>query len=61
MRSARLVVDVGIHKFGWSRQNAIDFLINNTGYTVDVATAQVDIYISTPGKAVAYKGQLTSE
>ena len=55
LRSARLVVDVGIHKFGWSRQNAIDFLINNTGYTVDVATAQVDIYISTPGKAVAYK------
>ena len=55
LRSARLVVDVGIHKFGWSRQSAIDFLMKNTGYTLDVATTQVDVYISTPGKAVAYK------
>ena len=54
-RSARLVVDVDNHKFGWSRQTAIDFLMKNTGYTLDVATAQVDVYISTPGKAVAYK------
>ena len=55
LRSARLVVDVGIHKFGWSRQNAIDFLINNTGYSVSVATHQVDSYIATPGRATSYK------
>lgn len=55
LRSARLVVDIGIHRFGWSRSKAIEYLMNNTGYSLETATAQVDRYISSPGQAVAYK------
>ena len=55
LRSARLVIDVGIHLYGWSRKSAIDFLMNNTGYSQETAAEQVDRYISTPGQAVAYK------
>lgn len=58
-RSCRLVVDTGIHYFGWSRQKAIDFMKANTSMTeLDIA-AEVDRYIAWPGQALAYKiGQL---
>jgi uncharacterized protein (DUF885 family) len=58
-RAARLVVDTGIHSLGWDRQQAIDFMLANTGKTEHEATVEIDRYITWPGQALAYKiGQL---
>jgi len=58
-RAVRLVVDTGIHSFGWSREKAIDFMMKNTGKDDHEATVEIDRYISWPGQALAYKiGQL---
>ena len=58
-RAARLVVDTGIHALGWSRQQAIDLLVERTGIDVEFATSEVDRYTSWPGQALAYMiGQL---
>jgi uncharacterized protein (DUF885 family) len=58
-RACRLVVDTGIHAKGWSRQQAIDFMKENTALSEHNITAEVDRYISNPGQALAYKiGQL---
>ncbi len=54
-RACRLVVDTGIHAFGWSRQRAIDFMAENTALTLHNITTEVDRYISWPGQALAYK------
>ncbi len=54
-RACRLVVDTGIHYFGWSRQQAIDYMAENTALSLHNITAEVDRYISWPGQAVAYK------
>lgn len=54
-RALRLVVDTGIHAFGWSRQRAIDYMVQNSGLSVANITAEVDRYISWPGQALAYK------
>lgn len=58
-RSVRLVVDTGIHAFGWTREEAIRFFRENTGKSeVDIAV-EVDRYIVWPAQALAYKmGQL---
>ena len=53
-RAARLVVDTGIHALGWSRQQAIDFMVEQTGVEVATVTSEVDRYISLPGQALAY-------
>ncbi|MBX7133076.1 MAG: DUF885 domain-containing protein [Fimbriimonadaceae bacterium] len=59
LRCARLVVDTGIHYFGWSRQRAIRFMQENTGLSPSDVLSEVDRYIATPGQALAYKcGQL---
>jgi uncharacterized protein (DUF885 family) len=59
LRAGRLVVDTGLHAFGWSRQRAIDFLIENTGESPTIVADQVDRYLSWPGQALAYMvGQL---
>jgi uncharacterized protein (DUF885 family) len=59
LRAARLVVDTGIHALGWSRQQAIDFMVERTGLHRDFVTSEVDRYTSNPGQALAYMiGQL---
>ena len=58
-RACRLVIDTGIHSEGWSRQQAIDYLMANAGKDEHEATVEVDRYIASPGQALAYKiGQL---
>jgi uncharacterized protein (DUF885 family) len=54
-RACRLVVDTGIHAFGWTREQAIDYMVANTGQTRAQMTAEVDRYIVLPGQATAYK------
>ncbi len=58
-RAARLVVDTGIHAKGWSRQQAIDYMVGVTGMPVTDVTTEIERYMSMPGQACAYKvGQL---
>ncbi len=58
-RAARLVVDTGLHDQGWSRQRAIDYLIDTTGIDVGKVSSEVDRYTSWPGQALGYMiGQL---
>ena len=58
-RAGRLVVDTGIHAEGWSRQQAIDYLLEHSALAPNNIDNEVDRYISWPGQAVAYKlGQL---
>jgi uncharacterized protein (DUF885 family) len=54
-RASRLVVDTGIHAFGWSRQRAIDFMVDNTALSRANIEAEVNRYITNPGQALAYK------
>ena len=53
-RAARLVVDTGLHAFGWTRQQAIDFMVERTGRDLPFVTSEVDRYYSWPGQALAY-------
>ena len=60
LRAMRLVVDSGLHAFGWSRDRAIDYMMANSPESRTDATAEVERYIVNPGQALAYKvGQLT--
>ncbi len=54
-RACRLVVDTGVHYFGWSRDEAIEFMASNSGLAMHNIRAEVDRYISWPGQALAYK------
>jgi uncharacterized protein (DUF885 family) len=54
LRAARLVVDPGMHVLGWSRQQAIDYLLAHTTETKADAEAEIDRYLATPGQATAY-------
>jgi len=54
-RACRLVVDTGIHAMKWTRQQAIDFLVENTGRGVGAMTSEVDRYCASPGQACGYK------
>ena len=59
-RAARLVIDTGIHRYGWSRQKAIDYLASHTALSQHEVQTEVDRYISWPGQALSYKlGELT--
>jgi uncharacterized protein (DUF885 family) len=54
-RACRLVVDTGIHYQGWTRKQAIDYMIKNTSLSRHNIVAEVDRYIAWPGQALAYK------
>jgi len=54
-RACRLVVDTGMHAKGWSRQQAIDYLAENTALSMADVTMQIDRYISWPAQALSYK------
>jgi uncharacterized protein (DUF885 family) len=54
-RATRLVVDTGIHAKGWSKQQAIDYMTDNTALSAANIEAEVNRYISWPGQALAYK------
>jgi uncharacterized protein (DUF885 family) len=60
LRAMRLVVDTGIHAKGWTRDQAIAYMLANSGESKTDATAEVERYIAIPSQAVAYKvGSLT--
>jgi len=55
LRAMRLVVDTGLHSKGWTRQQAIDFMLANSGMTETEVVAEVERYIAIPSQALAYK------
>lgn len=60
LRAMRLVVDSGLHAKGWTRDQAIKYMTDNSPMPFSDATAEVERYIAIPGQALAYKiGQLT--
>ncbi|WP_027392722.1 DUF885 domain-containing protein [Aquimarina latercula] len=54
-RAVRLVVDTGIHHKKWTREQAIDYMVQNTGMTTTEVTTEIERYIVWPGQACAYK------
>ncbi len=60
LRAMRLVVDTGLHAKGWTREQAIDYMLANSGMGRTDATAEVERYIANPAQALSYKiGALT--
>jgi uncharacterized protein (DUF885 family) len=54
-RAARLVVDTGIHAFGWTYDEALQYMIETTGMNPDFLAFEVSRYIAWPGQATSYK------
>ncbi|WP_083550517.1 DUF885 domain-containing protein [Sphingorhabdus lutea] len=55
LRAMRLVVDTGLHSKGWTREQAIDYMMANSDMGKTDATAEVERYIAIPTQALAYK------
>ncbi|APV48701.1 hypothetical protein BWI17_02790 [Betaproteobacteria bacterium GR16-43] len=55
LRACRLAIDTGIHAFGWTREQSIKYLLDNSGVHDAYATAEIDRYIAWPGQALGYK------
>jgi uncharacterized protein (DUF885 family) len=55
LRAMRLVVDTGLHSKGWTREQAIDYMLANSDMGKTDATAEVERYIAIPSQALAYK------
>ena len=53
--ACRLVVDTGLHAFGWTREQSIRYLADNAGIAESAAIAETDRYILNPGQALGYK------
>lgn len=53
-RAARLVIDTGLHEYGWTRDQAIDYLASHTALAKHDVVTEVDRYISWPGQALSY-------
>lgn len=54
LRATRLVVDTGLHALGWSRQQAVDYMVANSPMTEGICRPEVDRYIVSPGQACSY-------
>lgn len=54
-RAVRLVVDTGIHAKGWTREQAIQYMVENTGMSDTEVTTEIERYMALPGQACAYK------
>ncbi len=54
MRAVRLVVDTGLHAFGWSRERAVEYAVSHVPMAPEVMAAEIDRYIVMPGQALAY-------
>lgn len=54
-RASRLVIDTGLHQFGWTREQAIDYLRAHAALSEHEITTEIDRYIAWPGQALAYK------
>jgi uncharacterized protein (DUF885 family) len=58
-RAVRLVVDTGLHANGWTREQAIEYMVSTTGMGESEVTSEIERYMALPGQALAYKvGQL---
>ena len=54
-RAVRLVVDTGLHAKRWSREQAVQWAMDNSGRTREAMTSEIDRYVGTPGQACGYK------
>ena len=54
-RACRLVIDVGLHAKGWTRDQAVNYLASNTALSLHEVNTEINRYISWPGQALAYK------
>ena len=55
MRAVRLVVDTGLHRKRWTREQAIDYMRDKTGMAIGEVTSEIERYLVNPGQALAYK------